>query len=218
MRYGIKKKSIMCGILCGMLFMSGCGSVYEESKEGYTNVTSIEGVSFDMPERFLSLSMTLSDIAKDGDYAEGTYLYKDESMYLLFNIDEVVVAVEKGTTFDFENSQDMETTLQSDAVDGVWMEKTKDKLSYQTSKRDGEYKILADVIGNVSITPELYGKYTGYFASVQSSGYECSMFVGVKLSEDGEMTAQQEKTLKHIIKSFRLNDGMTISGTEGNTF
>lgn len=211
MKKRIRTQSVLCCILFCVLILSGCENLYEENKDGYTNVTSIEGVSFDMPERFLSQSMTLSDIAKDGDYAEGTYLYKDDSIYLLFNIEEVVVAVEKNTTFDFENSKDAEATIGSDAVNGVWMEKIKDKLSYQTSKHNGEYKILANVIGNVSITPELYGKYTGYFASVQSSGYECSMFVGVKLTNDEEMTSQQKEILNHIIKSFRINMGMTLS-------
>lgn len=207
----MKKNKYIC-IVTGVflvlsLLTSGCGGVYEGDKDGYTKVTSVEGVSFDMPEQFLSQSTTLSQIDKDGDYATGTYLYKDgESEYILFNIEEAVIAVEKDTNFNLQEAEDVRAQIKNVSVSGIWMSEIKDKINYKTSNRDGEYKILASVLGNVSITPELYGKYTGYFASIRSGDYECSIFAGVRVPDGEEMTSEQEEILSHIVKSFRTTD------------
>lgn len=203
-----KYMRIVTGVLLAVsLLTSGCGGVYEGDKDGYTKVTSVEGVSFDMPEHFLSQSTTLSEIEKDGEYATGTFLYKDgESEYILFNIDEAVIAVERDTKYNLREAEDIRTQIKNASVSGIWMTEIKDKITYKTSNRDGQYKVLADVLGNVSITPELYGKYTGYFASVQYGDYECSIFAGVRVAEGEKMTNEQEEILSHIVKSFQIVD------------
>ena len=67
------KKSVLLCLLMVCVLLTGCGSVYESSQSGYTKVNSISGAVFDMPEQFLSQSMMISTISKDGDYGEGTY-------------------------------------------------------------------------------------------------------------------------------------------------
>lgn len=201
-----KCERIMISMIISALLLSGCGSVYDNSKNGYTKVTSVKGVEFEMPETFLSKTTTLSSIDKNGDYAKGTYLYKDgSSEYMLFNIEEAVIAVEMGTKFNLKEAEDVGRTITSTSVKGVWLTGQKEKITYKINETDEIYKIVADVVGNVSVTPELYGKYIGYFASVQYGGYECSIFAGVKVPDGGKMSAKQKEILSHIIKSFRID-------------
>lgn len=205
------KKSVLLCLLMVCVLLTGCGSVYESSQSGYTKVNSINGAVFDMPEQFLSQSMMISTISKDGDYGEGTYLYKDNKTYLLFNVKQVVVAVETGTNFDM-SSKDIPNEIMNHTVNGVWMEKYQDKISYSSGKKSGAYKILAKVKGNISITPQYYGKYTGFFACVQKDGLQSAIFAGANLDDDEKMTADQERILKHIVKSFQISENM--NGTE----
>ena len=61
-----------------MLACSGCGSsLYENHKENYTKVTSVEGVTFDMPENFLAQATAITAISDEEDYSTNTYLFKD---------------------------------------------------------------------------------------------------------------------------------------------
>lgn len=202
-----RNEKILPLLLIGVMLLSmcGCGSVYEKSKDGYTTVTSIEGVEFEMPENFLTKATTISSIEKDGDYAKGVYLYKDGStQYILFDIDEAVIAVEKGTRFNLAETDDIQKSIKSSCVSDIWMTGKKDKISYRKKEKDKICKVIAEVVGNVSITPELYGKYTGYFGSVQCGDYECSIFAGVKVSEEG-ISGEKRKILSHIVKSLRIS-------------
>ena len=179
------KKSVLLCLLMVCVLLTGCGSVYESSQSGYTKVNSI--------------------------YGEGTYLYKDNKTYLLFNVKQVVVAVETGTNFDM-SSKDIPNEIMNHSVNGVWMEKYQDKISYSSGKKSGAYKIFAKVKGNISITPQYYGKYTGFFACIQKDGLQSAIFAGVNLDDDEKMTADQERILKHIVKSFQISENM--NGTE----
>ena len=55
--------AITFAVTIAMLVCSGCGSsLYENHKENYTKVTSVEGVTFDMPENFLAQATAITAI------------------------------------------------------------------------------------------------------------------------------------------------------------
>ena len=49
------------------------------------------------------------------------------------------------------------------SVCDIWMSPVKNKIKYKSSQSNDAFKLIADVKGNVSITPELYGKFIGKF-------------------------------------------------------
>lgn len=206
-REKMNRKILTILLLSCVVFLSGCsGGMYEDNMEGYTTVTSIEGVTFDMPETFLSQATAVSSISQDVDYSEGVYLYKNgDSLYLLFSVTSVIVVVEKDTQYNLLDSDELEESITSKPLDSVWLKKDGKKLEYQESQRNGVYKVIADVIGNTSITPEVYGKFVGKFSCIQSEGYECSMFIGIRADSNQDLTAQERKIMNHIIKSFQYS-------------
>ena len=200
----LKKISII--FLMAML-LSSCGSVYEGSKAGYTQATSVNGVVFDMPDSFLSQATAVTSIAEDVDYSNGTFLYKNGiDKYLLFNIEGVVVAVEKGTSFNFRDADDKKAQITSTDVCEVWMNLIDNKFEYDEKSSGDTYKIIADVSADISITSNNYATCHGKFASIQTDDYECSMFVGVPSGTIKELTKEQKDIIEHITKSLTLND------------
>ena len=74
-----------------LLTISGCGNtLYRKNIRDYTNVTSIEGLKFELPSDVLENCTMISEIDQDIDYSDGTYLYKNGTdTYILFSINAV---------------------------------------------------------------------------------------------------------------------------------
>lgn len=92
----MKKKMVsVLLIFASVNMLTGCGSLYSSHKSGYTEITAVSGVTFEMPENFLSDATAVTSISQDSDYeATETYLYKNgDSCYMLFNMNSVIVAV-----------------------------------------------------------------------------------------------------------------------------
>ena len=64
--------------------------------------------------------------------------------------------------------------------------------------------MIADAVGDVTLTTELYGKYDGKFVYVESSGMECTMFVGANMEKYRKLSGSQEKLIEHIAKSLTI--------------
>ena len=120
-----------------MTVCCGCGNtLYEKHQDNYTIVTSVDGVEFDMPENFLAQATAITNISKDEDYSSNTYLYKDgENTYLLFNIGQVVVAVENQTGYRLQDATDMESAITQNSLDGIWFSAEDKKISYETEEK-----------------------------------------------------------------------------------
>ena len=56
----------------------------------------------------------------------------------------------------------------------------------------------------MTLTTELYGKYDGKFVYVESSGMECTMFVGANMEKYRKLSGSQEKLIEHIAKSLTI--------------
>lgn len=164
-----------------LLTISGCGNtLYRKNIRDYTNVTSIEGLKFELPSDVLENCTMISEIDQDIDYSDGTYLYKNGTdTYILFNINAVVIAVQKVHLFHYQILKISEESIMNHSVCDIWMSPVKNKIKYKSSKSNDAFKLIADVKGNVSITPELYGKFIGKFVYVEIDGCEYSMFAGI---------------------------------------
>lgn len=203
----MRKHSILLliAVLC-IGILSGCGSaLYDEHKNGYTQATSVRGVSFDMPSNFLEQATAITDISDEVDYSRDTYLYKNgKNMYLLFNMNGVVVAVEQGTNYNLRDAEDVRERITQTDVCEVWITDDQ-KISYDKEEKKGVYKLIAEAYADVSITSTLYTTCYGQFATIQYEEYECSLFVGVPCQNKDELTGNQKDTIGHIAKSFALD-------------
>ena len=188
-----------------MALLTGCGNnLYESNKSGYTEVRSVNGVVFDMPSNFLSQATAVTSIAEDVDYSSGTYLYKNgKDMYLRFNINDVVIAIQSGTKFDMKNADDKGNRLDVSSICEVWMSPDT-KFAYEDQTKNGVYKLVAEVDGDISVTSSVYAELMGKYATVQYEGIECSVFAGVPFNEDG-FTKEQSSILDHIVKSLTID-------------
>lgn len=194
---------ICIGIICLLVInICGCGGAYKVNIKGYTLVQHFSGVEYEIPEKFLTMVTTISEISDDTDYSQGGFLYKDDNSYLLFSAKELIVSVQSGTEFNFNKSDNIEESIQSHSVNNVWLLPEKKEIKYSISKKKDVYKLTAKTLGNVSITPEVYGKYVGKFACIEKGNEEYSIFVGV-IAENNVMTTEQKKVVDNIIASFR---------------
>lgn len=200
------KKRIICIALMFILCSTGCGSntkIYEGHSSGYTEVTCVNGAKFDMYTPFLELATAITTISPDGNYSGNTYLYKDgNSQYLFFNMDSLIVVVEKGTEFDFQSSSDYGTTISNSDISGVWFSPDNKKLVYSEKNKNNVYKIVTEVEAEVSITPTLYGSFVGKFASIKYDNQEYSMFIGVPGDTYKDIPKKQKEIISHIAATF----------------
>lgn len=202
----IKRKIVTIAAMVIAMMLSGCGKeMYEENKSGYTNVTSVQGVTFDMPESVLAQATAITSISPEEDYGYNTFLYKDgKGSYLLFNIGSIVVAVENTTNYELRDTKDVQQAISEKSLNGIWLE-TKEKFKYEDKEKDGVYKLIAEVAADVSITPDIYGMFTGKLAYIATDNYECTMFIGARRENNGSLTDSQEKIINHITKSLTIN-------------
>lgn len=189
-------------ILTVSLMLGGCGNsgIYEETKDGYRNISSIDGITFDVPESLINNSTAITMINNESEFESSqTYLFKDgEEKYLLFNMNSVVIAAQKGTSFDM--SMDNESLIGSGDVLGIWFEKDGKKLNMDGTQE----KIIADVKGDVSITTEMYDEFYGSLAIVDSGTEQWSIFVGLTNENLVKDEDKKRETIDHIVKSLKM--------------
>lgn len=196
-----------------MSSLTGCRSkreVYQSHKSGYKRIESINGAIFDVPESALSLATAVTSISEDMDFdPSNVYLYKDgESQYLLFSMDSIVIAVQKGTKFQFNNADDKETTLKNEKLMNIWFDKEGKNFEYEESKKDG-YKIIGKVVAQVSVTDELYNDFVGELAVIDSDD-EWSIFIGAPGSTYDDLSKKQKEMIEHVSSS------LTLSGSDSS--
>lgn len=117
----------------------------------------------------------------------------------------VVIAVQKGTSFSLSNSENKQESIMNHSVCDIWMSPVKNKIKYKSSKSNDAFKLIADVKGNVSITPELYGKFIGKFVYVEIDGCEYSMFAGIRVNDNGTISEKKKRIISNIAKSMMIS-------------
>ena len=108
-------------IFTSVIMLTGCGSLYSSHKSGYTEITAVSGVTFEMPDNFLSDATAVTSISQDSDYeAAETYLYKNgDSCYMLFNMKSVIVAVSTDTSYNLSESDDVDGSITNSTLNGI---------------------------------------------------------------------------------------------------
>ena len=211
-----KIKSILSILLVSILFV-GCGSVYDSSKSGYTENTSVAGISFEMPSTYISKATAISSIVNTEDY-EGTYVYKNGAdEYVFFSMNEMLVICGP-TSFDWKNNGENTTTLSSTDILGAWLsiDELEDGFDITSKTSNGIYKIVYNANADYSVTPTNYNTFKGFGATINDGTNEYSIFAGFV---SDEIYKSNKDILKHIVKSLKFT-GETVTqstNTEENS-
>lgn len=216
----MKQKILL--ILAATLVLTGCSSsMYEDHKKQYTEETSVQGVSFDILSSVLTSASSVTTISKSVDYGTDTYVYRDgQSTFLMFNMSGIVTVVQKGTTFELQDAENKSEAIMSEGVCGIWFESDGKKLNYEENTENGVYKFFAKVKADVSINPNLYGLFSGYFANLSFDDQEYTMFVGVLGESYSDVQKSEKKVIEHMVKSLKpyedTQKGVVLGGTSAS--
>ena len=203
------KKAVLLLILAVvMLQITSCGenSMYRAGKNGYTNVSAVKGVSFELVSPVVRNATAITNISEEMYFEPAqTYLYKDgESEYFLFNISSIVCIVQKGTNFGFSEAEDKMAALKEGNILGVFFTSPEKKLDYKESVQKDVYKIIATATAQVSITPELYNDFAGRLAVIYDGETEWAFFVGSIGEDYHDLDKDLRKTLDYMAAAFTL--------------
>lgn len=205
----MKKRKILYIItICIMMIqLTACGSsgLYQSGKEGYTEITTVDGVKFDIVSSIARNATAVTNISEEMEFeANQVYVYKDgESAYFLFKMDAIVCVAEKGTNFGFRESEDKFAALKNSDVLGVWFKSPeKKKLKYDEKKTDEVYKMIATVTAEVTLTSELYNDFAGKLAVVDDGTTEWSIFIGSIGSDFDELNKDEKELIEYMAQSF----------------
>lgn len=201
-KYIIILSAIIILFLLSYLFVFRNPQGTQSEKDGYVTVNSVSGVSFQMHETLLDRSTALTQISNDSNLDASTfYLFKDgEEKYIFFNLEKIVVLAQRGTKFGFHTAQDMETALENASICNIWFQKSGKELEIE--EKQGNY--YANVNGQITITKELYGDFTGRLVSVNNGKEEWSIFAGIPGSDYEEILKEDREIIETITSSLTV--------------
>ena len=119
--------SAICAALICISAMSGCSSskLYTSDTSGYKEITDIPGVKFVVPNS-VAQATVINQISGNMEFdSNTTYSYKDGvESYIVFNMNNIVILVQKGTSFGFDQlpaGEDKTSCLNNSSILGTWL-------------------------------------------------------------------------------------------------
>ncbi len=156
-------------------------SAAETGRSNYMEVKVVPGVKFEVSRDLADYATAVMEVSKDIDFVKNaSYSYGNgEDTYMLFNMSQYIVIVQKGTNFALDETS-VEESLKNNSLNGIWFSK-KGGIS------SGDGKWVIDVTAQVVITNQIYNDFTGKLAVVKNAGTEWSMFVGAVNANDATL-------------------------------
>lgn len=182
---------------------------------GYKRVYDIPGISFDINHMFIEKSTAVTEISNNINFQKNQYyLYKNgEDKYLLFNMENIVIAAQKGTLFDFTKAENKENALNDSSIVNIWFEKGTKKFEIEKIN-DNAY--VVPVLASVPINANLYGDFCGKIVVIEDpeNDTEWSLFVGVPGPRYDKLSNSDQDGIEAIINSFKIdNEGAPVDNT-----
>lgn len=214
----LKTRRTLALILLASMLLTACGKdgkMYGSGKEGYTRLDDVDGISFELVSSVARNATAITNISEDMEFeADQTYLYKDgESAYFIFNMSTIVCAIQKGTNFDFKNSENKKASLENGNVLGVWFSTPKKKLEFIEDEKDGVYKFIAPVTAQVTLTAELYNDFAGKLVVINDGTQEWSMFVGTLGKNYEKLDKENKSVISYMASTLSLYDKPEVQAT-----
>ena len=189
-----------------LLGLTACGrdkEIYDSGEEGYSSITSVEGISFDVVSEAARNATAITNISEDMSFEmDQTYVFKDgESEYFLFQIDSIVCVAQKGTDFHLQGAADKLQAISSGNILGIYFNSPKKKLDFVEDEKGGVYKLVATVTAQVALTNELYNDFAGRFAYISTGNQEWAMFVGTIGTDYHALSKDTKEVLTYMAAS-----------------
>ncbi len=174
------------------------------SEGAYRTINEVSGVSFAINSSIVNKSTAVSEISDKINIDPNLmYIYKNgEDKYILFGLNSIVVAVEKGTSFNLEKEM-TEEDIESDSVVGIWFEKNSNKIQQETESNS----ISLQVNGGLNISTETYTDYTGKLRILTDGETQWAIFCGVPGTEKFKnLDSNVQKSIDAIVNSLAFSD------------
>ncbi len=196
-------------MVIGSVFVNANQKTSEETltkkeRPGYTEITSVPGVSFYINSPFVEKATAITQISDNIGFQKNQYYsYKNGTdKYLLFNMQSLIVAVQKGTDFWIADSNDKEYSLLNTSLMNIWFTQGTKKFSSETENGVTITKACA----GVSINSTTYGDFVGELANISKDGEEWSIFVGVPGERYDKLPTTSQNGIENIINSFAFSN------------
>ena len=220
MRIKIMKRmtSAICAALICISAMSGCSSskLYTSDTSGYKEITDIPGVKFVVPNS-VAQATVINQISGNMEFdSNTTYSYKDGvESYIVFNMNNIVILVQKGTSFGFDQlpaGEDKTSCLNNSSILGTWLKSQNgEELSYEEDLADGVYKLIATTQAGVTITTELFGDFMGDLAVVTDGTTEYALFMGAPVDLYNELNGNSKSMIETVAMSLAMTSDKTTA-------
>lgn len=194
--------AVVALLLAGILISANTGEVNTvQLREGYKEIHDIDGAVFHMNQKLLDMATAITQISNESHLDESSfYIYKNgHDQYILFNMNKIVVLVQKGTSFGFDKAENLENALKSASICNIWFDKSGKKLEITNSGST----YYANVNAEITITKELYGDFTGRLVSTSLNGQEWSIFVGIPGNNYEKITDADIEIVESIANSLK---------------
>ena len=192
------------------ILLTGCSTtknrVYVTPDSSYTEITYLDNLSFSVPLTIVNKATALTQIVDGMEYnSSDVYSFNNGvDTYILFCMDELIILAQKGTSFNFLNTEEKVNALNNSGVLNTWFTPSGKRFSYADSNKNNAYKIISNVKAEVVITSELYGDYSGKLAVIQSDNEEWSLFVGAVADSTKDLSSAQLSVIDGVTKSMYL--------------
>ncbi len=210
-------------VMSAGMFLAGCakstnsGDIIIQKPEGYKDITDVSEIAFSVPSYFSSQATAITKVDQDSELDTKTlYMYSDGgSNFLLFCMDQVMIAVQRDTGFNFQNTENKDEALSNSGILNIWMKREgKKAFDYQDMTKGSSYKLIGTVTAEAVITTDLFGDYVGKMAVISNGENEWGMFVGVPGSKYDELDKNKKEIITNVVKSLRPGSGEAVEETE----
>ncbi len=203
---------VMTAVLSAGMILGGCskstngGDMIIQRPEGYKDITDVNEIAFSVPSYFSSQATAITKVDQDSELDPNTlYMYSDGGQsFLLFCMNQVMIAVQRDTGFNFQNAEDKSSALSNSGILNIWMKREgKKDFDYQDVTDGSSYKIIGTVTAEAVITTDLFGDYVGKMSVISNGENEWGLFVGVPGSKYDELDKSKKEIITNIVKSLR---------------
>ncbi len=200
----------------GSVFAGNQASANEEAASdempGYTNITCVEGVSFYVNSTFADTATAITQISDNVKFQSGQYYsYKNGSdKFLLFNMDNLIIACQKGTDFWIGESNDPEYSLLNASMMNIWFTQGSKKFESETQ----DYQTITKADAGVCINSATYGDFCGKLKNIVKDGEEWSLFVGVPGDRYDKLSDDSQNGIDTILSTFTFSDNSDLLNQE----
>ena len=196
--------SVLIVVMCLFSGKKKSSDSTEESMPGYSQITDLPGTSFFVNSKFTDSATAITEISNDVELQSNQYYsYKNgKDKYILFDMNGIVVAAQKGTKFGLDKASDKEKALTSASLMNIWFSDGTKKLDSVTSGNTTITKVAAGVV----INDALYGDFAGELVNITNGKEEWSLFVGVPGEQYSDLSNNSKKGIEAIASTFKFSN------------